>query len=266
MLSRAPLLNFHFREITLVLITEASFLYTWFCYKSLTGLKLSGMHWLPCPTCWDAMPIPKLTLMGCSYLKEGNGPGSHLAEMQMTHFSSSVFLQSLEPRSQSFTWFRELLVDLCSWTGPKYSGSVVCFSPLGTLSYCQTILLHCPYTASTSMLFFCSMLWSFLHLLCFYSSPKLYSSDNLPVDSFLILAGIIKECLSASERRVSVLCCFCRTRCSHKRLCLCLAAKPRALWRQGLNARYPCSSSALYGRWRSSKLLTEYILRHLGCW
>lgn len=116
MLSRAPLLNFHFREITLVLITEASFLYTWFCYKSLTSLKLSGMHWLPCPTCWDAMPIPKLTLMGCGYLKESNGPGSHLAQMQMTHFSSSVFLQSLEPRSQSFTWFRELLIDVCSWT------------------------------------------------------------------------------------------------------------------------------------------------------
>lgn len=153
MLSRVPLLNSHFREIILVLVTEASVLYTWFCYKSLTGLKLSGMCWFQCPTCWDAMPIPKLTLMGCSYLKESNSHGSHLAEMQITYFSSSMFLQSLEPRSQSLTWFRELLMHLCSWTRPKYSGSTVCFSLLSTLSYCQTILLHFPYTASTSMLF-----------------------------------------------------------------------------------------------------------------
>ena len=60
---------------------------------------------------------------------------------------------------------------------------------------------------------------------CFYPFSICYASIHLPSSTqmiifqwilFLILAGRIKESLSASERRVSVLCCFCRTRYNHK--------------------------------------------------
>lgn len=97
---------------------------------------------------------------------------------------------------------------------------------------------------------------------CFYPFSICYASIHLPSSTqvtifqwilFLILTVRIKECLSSSEHCVSMLCCFCRTRYNHKCLCLSPVAKTWAPCGQGLNARYLCTSSALYGMWRSCK-------------